>query len=186
MVIDLNKRLWHINSGCQNWTSIQFVKYCNLFYDVAIVKGQVHVIDGGGCVWALNSEFEWRRTAGKRTKAVKMRLVELCNGELVLVEEMCAADGIWLPRFYASEMVVDVKIHALSDRGNRWVDANAMNGSIIVVGDDYSFSVPTNQELKGAVFFIRIDSAFFENMMRYLITSATSVIAGDPVLALMV
>lgn len=155
MVIDLNKRLWHINSGCENWTPMMGKDYIylNLFYDVAIVKGQVHVIDGGGCVWALNSKFGWRRAGGKRTKALKMRLVELCNGELVLVEEMGAADGIWSRRCYASEMVVDVKIHALSEQGNGLVDANAMNGSIIVVGDDCSFSVPTSQELKGARVF---------------------------------
>lgn len=83
-----------------------------------------------------------------------MRLVELCNGELVLVEEMGSkADGLLSHSFHVWETVVNVGIYALSKRGKRWVDAKAMNGCIIVVGDDCSFSVPTSQELKAARVF---------------------------------
>ncbi|KAH6762816.1 hypothetical protein C2S52_020249 [Perilla frutescens var. hirtella] len=153
MVIDFASRLWHIRSGRKEWKRIG--NYSKPFYDVTIVKGQFHAIDAAGGVWAFNSKFGWKTAASCTSKnALKRRLVELYNGELVMVEEMGGPGrGPVSRHFQVKEPVVDVGIYALSKQLEKWVDAKAMDGCIIVVGDDCSFSVPTREELKAARVF---------------------------------
>lgn len=156
IAIDLKSRLWGISSGDEKWSSIKIGDGdgADLFYDVAIVKEQLHATDSAGGVWVLDREFGWNARTRKRGYALKRRLVELDNGELVLVEEMGGrAHGPNTLAFEVRESVVNVGVYVQFEWERKWVDARAIKDCIIVVGDDCSYSVRTSQELKAVRVF---------------------------------
>ncbi|XP_057784656.1 F-box protein SKIP23-like [Salvia miltiorrhiza] len=167
MIIDLRSRLLRISSDRKKWTlfhgSVGDYNFAAArFYDVANVKGKLCAADASGDIWAFDSKFGWRIGSYDGDPAFKRRLVELCDGELVLVEEMEKVNGPCALIFRVKQPVVDVAMYAQSKLLTNWHDIKANHGCIVVVGDDCSFYIP-RKELKAARVFYTDRYSFLQN-----------------------
>ncbi|KAL1544796.1 putative F-box protein [Salvia divinorum] len=158
MIIDLRSRLLRITSDRKKWTlfhgSVGSYNFAAAkFYDVATVKGRLCATDASGDIWAFDSKFGWRISSYDGDGAFKRRMVELCDGELALVEEMGKVDGPCDLIFQVKQPFVDVAVYALSKLLKKWIDIKAMHGGIVVVGDDCSFSIPIKELNAARIFY---------------------------------
>ncbi|KAG6436611.1 hypothetical protein SASPL_101512 [Salvia splendens] len=158
MIIDLRNRLLRITSDRKKWTlfhgsagSYNFA--AAKFYDVAMVKGKLCATDASGDIWAFDSKFGWTIGRYEGDRSLKRRMVELSDGELVLVEEMGKVDGPSDQIFRVKQPFVDVSVYALSKLLKKWTDIKEMHGCIVVVGDDCSFSIPMKEFNAARVFY---------------------------------